>query len=299
MTTDQLRSFLAVAEHLNFTKAAEELHITHPAVSQQIRNLERELDVQLFQRSTRSVRLTDAGRVFLDDARQMVEIAVRAKRRFSGAGEAEVEHLSIGAYSYPCLFQLAPVLERLRASHPSLHPRLHVVPFQHIYRHLYDGNLDVVLAFQEEKNSKIHANYRAFSDVPLVCFCAPSHPLASATRLCLDDLRAWQLVLIAPSRAALSVSRLQGQLLGEHHPADCYICDSAEAAMVLVEAGYGIAILPASLVPPSAAHLVRIALEGVAPVSYGAYYRSLEGNTLVKDFIEQAGAAFADYDWGV
>lgn len=299
MTTDQLRSFLAVAEHLNFTKAAEELHITHPAVSQQIRNLERELDVQLFQRSTRSVRLTDAGRVFIDDARQMVEIAARAKRRFSGVGEAGVEHLSIGAYSYSSLFQMAPVLERLRDNHPLLHPRLHVVPFQHIYRRLYDGNLDVVLAFQEEKNSKIHADYRAFSDVPLVCLCATGHPLASAARLCLDDLRDWQLVLIAPSRAALSVSRLQGQLLGDHHPADCYMCDSAEAATVLVEAGYGIAILPASLVPPNTERLVRIALEGVAPVSYGAYYRSLEGNTLLKDFVEQASDVFAGYDWNV
>ena len=55
MNTYQLRCFLAVAEYLNFTKAAEHLHVTHPAVSQQIRNLEKELNTTLFERSTRSV----------------------------------------------------------------------------------------------------------------------------------------------------------------------------------------------------------------------------------------------------
>ena len=83
MNTYQLRCFLAVAEYLNFTKAAEHLHVTHPAVSQQIRNLEKELSTTLFERSTRSVKLTASGRIFLGDARQMLEISERAKRRFN------------------------------------------------------------------------------------------------------------------------------------------------------------------------------------------------------------------------
>lgn len=72
MNTFQISCFLAVAEHLNFARAAEQLHVTQPAVTQQIHSLEKELGVSLFARTTRSVRLTQEGRLFLQDARAAV-----------------------------------------------------------------------------------------------------------------------------------------------------------------------------------------------------------------------------------
>ena len=95
MNTFQLSCFLAVAEHLNFARAAEQLHVTHPAVSQQIQTLEKELNVQLFQRTTRSVKLTEEGKTFLHDARQIVEISERAKKRFDSAMPREIETLAL------------------------------------------------------------------------------------------------------------------------------------------------------------------------------------------------------------
>ena len=71
MNTAQLQCFLTVADTLNFARAAQQLHITQPAVTQQIHALEKELGVQLFHRTTHSVRLTDEGMVFLGDARQI------------------------------------------------------------------------------------------------------------------------------------------------------------------------------------------------------------------------------------
>ena len=70
MNTFQLSCFLAVAEHLNFARAAEELHVTQPAVTQQIHSLEKELGATLFQRTTRKVSLTAEGLAFLSDAQQ-------------------------------------------------------------------------------------------------------------------------------------------------------------------------------------------------------------------------------------
>ena len=64
MNTFQLSCFLAVSEYLNFAQAAQALHVTHPAVSQQIKSLEKELGARLFERTTRSVRLTEEGKVF-------------------------------------------------------------------------------------------------------------------------------------------------------------------------------------------------------------------------------------------
>lgn len=80
MNTTQLICFLTVAETLNFARAAEQLHVTQPAVTQQIHSLETELNLQLFRRTTRTVELTQDGLIFLGDAKAMVEIFERAKK---------------------------------------------------------------------------------------------------------------------------------------------------------------------------------------------------------------------------
>ena len=82
MNTFQLTCFLAVAETLSFARAAEQLHVTQPAVTQQIKSLEKELNVKLFRRNTRTVRMTMAGSAFLEDARHIVSLSRRAVKRF-------------------------------------------------------------------------------------------------------------------------------------------------------------------------------------------------------------------------
>ena len=119
MNTFQLSCFMAVAEYLNFTQAAEKLHVTHPAVSQQIQSLEKELNVKLFQRTTRTVRLTEEGKAFLQDAQQIVDLSERAKKRLSSAIEGTIETLAIGCYNFPCMFLLSDTLEMLQPSAPS------------------------------------------------------------------------------------------------------------------------------------------------------------------------------------
>ena len=90
MNTFQLVCFLTIAEHLSFTKAAELLHVTQPAVGQQIQSLEKELGVKLFTRTTRSVKLTKEGKSFLGDAAQIVNISERAKKRFASTSSKEI-----------------------------------------------------------------------------------------------------------------------------------------------------------------------------------------------------------------
>lgn len=75
MNTSQIQCFLTIADTLNFARAAEQLHITQPAVTQQLHALEKELGVRLFHRSTHSVRLTDEGMLFLPDARQIAAVS--------------------------------------------------------------------------------------------------------------------------------------------------------------------------------------------------------------------------------
>jgi DNA-binding transcriptional LysR family regulator len=81
MNTEQLICFLAAADSLSFAKAARQLHVTQPAVTYQIKNLEAELGVLLFVRTTRCVTLTRAGQIFLEDARRILDLEEAAKSR--------------------------------------------------------------------------------------------------------------------------------------------------------------------------------------------------------------------------
>lgn len=287
MNTFQLSCFLAVAEYLNFAQAAKQLHVTHPAVSQQIQSLEKELNVKLFQRTTRSVKLTDEGKVFLWDAKQIVAISDRAKKRFDGVAGGNIETLSIGCYNFPCMFLLADTLETLRTIRPELHPRLQEIPFQHIYRMLEEGDLDAVVGFKESANVKINALYKEVAKVPMVCICSGSHSLAGQKELRLCDIKEERLVLFVPPKGMLSIAQTQGQLMGERPPSEFYFCESAEAITVLVKAGYGISVLPDFLVPDTPL-ISRIPLKDADPVSFGIYYKSVQGNPTLKAFIKCA-----------
>lgn len=292
MNTFQLSCFLTVAEYLNFTQAARSLHVTHPAITQQIQSLEKELNVKLFHRTTRSVKLTEEGQTFLNDAQQMVAISERAKKRFASTMPRNVETLAIGCYNYPCVFLLSDTLEILRDTRPDLHPRLQVVPFQHIYRMLEEGDLDAVIGFRENTHVKINAQYREIAKVPLVCLCSHKHPLTSRAEVSLEELKEEKLVLFVPAKATIPIAQMQGQLMGDRPPSEFYFCESAEAITVLVTAGYGISVLPAFLVPDSPL-LAKIPLAQSEPVSFGVYYKSLQGNPTLKAFIQSAKDYFA------
>jgi DNA-binding transcriptional LysR family regulator len=115
-----LRYFIAVAEELNFSRAAERMHMAQPPLSAAIRQLERDLGVDLFVRTTREVKLTDAGRAFLQGARRTLTDAERAAEDAKRAAAGELGQLRI-AYSWSTRFETLPVLGRaFRASHPDV-----------------------------------------------------------------------------------------------------------------------------------------------------------------------------------
>ena len=179
----------------------------------------------------------------------------------------------------------------LRQSHPTLHPRLHVILFQHIFRRLDDGDLDAVIAFRE--TARNHATYKELTKAPLVCLCTMDHPLANAASITLDQLRDTPLVSITPPHASMAILSIQGSLMGERPSSDIYFCDSVEATTTLVSAGYGIAVLP-ELLAPNHAPLVKVPISDTEPISFGIYYRSLAEKPMLAAFIQEMSAHFND-----
>ena len=181
MNTMQLACFLAVAETLSFARAAEQLHVTQPAVTQQIHSLESELNTQLFRRTTRTVELTQAGLIFLGDAKLMLEISERARLRAEHAVEDLRQPFVIGCHADADVFRLAKPLRRMAGRFPDLYPVFQVVPFRHLYQRLLEETVDVVVAFREGGLRK-SIRYRELARPGLVALVDPGHPLAGAGR---------------------------------------------------------------------------------------------------------------------
>lgn len=292
MNTFQLSCFLAVAEYLNFAQAAQALHVTHPAVSQQIKSLEKELGAPLFVRTTRSVSLTEEGKAFLPDAQQIVTLSQRAAKRFGTGLDKPIEMLTIGCYSSACMILLADALEQLRSMRPALHPNLQTIPFRHIYQRLESGDLDAVVGFREAPDTKINAFFKELSKSSIVCVCARNHALAGVKEICMEDLKKEKLVLFMPPKGMVPIMRLQGELMGNRPPSEFYFCESTESIIVLVMAGYGISVLPDFLVPDDPT-LAKIPLKDTEPMPFGIYYQSLQGKPGLKAFIQCAKEDFA------
>jgi DNA-binding transcriptional LysR family regulator len=172
-----LRYFLVLSEELHFRRAAERLHIAQPPLSQAIQKLEQELGVVLLERTSRSVGLTDAGRVFAAEARKVladVHHAIAEARRAGGAGS----DVRVGFTPYLPIAQLLPFLTRLSASDPSTRPEVIHLSTVELVRRLLDGELEFAV-FPRITNSAALEMEALFPGEPLVAYVASDHRLAS------------------------------------------------------------------------------------------------------------------------
>ena len=176
LNTTQLECFMAVADFLNFSRAAEHLRITQPAVSHQVKTLEDELGGQLFSRTSKSVRLTQAGHMFLQYAGQMLKLARISQVQVKRCQAAQPTRLETGCRSAADLQLIRPALDRLRQEAPGILPLLRLYPFSALDNLMADGEIQLLFAFQE--NAPKNSVYRELVRCPVVCVCREDHPLA-------------------------------------------------------------------------------------------------------------------------
>ena len=133
MELRHLRYFVAVAEDLNFTHAAARLHLAQPALSSQIKDLEEEFQVELFERGRRGVQLTRAGKLFFSRARSILEQASRAAEETRNAAGLLTGTLTVGYPSGLHLSHLVPALELFRKEYPQVAlDYFHALPAQQL-----------------------------------------------------------------------------------------------------------------------------------------------------------------------
>lgn len=259
----QLEHFLAVVEERTFTRAAERVCRTQPAVSQSIKKLEEEVGTPLFARDVHEVSLTEAGKVLADHARRMVALRNEAMRQVAELKSLKAGTLAIAAHEAAAVYLLPSALRMYVQRFPDIkvgiyRSRLEEIPRQVMDREVDLGFVKEVPAFHELEWVEVHSD-------EMVCIASPRHPLAGRDVVTVKDVSSEQFVLHhLCSATAEKILRLF-----EQHSARCRVVAelwSFENIKGFVQEEVGLAIVPGITVRQELANrtLARIPLQELA-----------------------------------
>jgi DNA-binding transcriptional LysR family regulator len=232
----QLRYFVAVAEELHFGRAAARLGMAQPPLSRAIRGLERQLGVVLFERTTRQVRLTEAGEVLLRDARSALEAVAAAARRTREAGRP-APRLRVALKADVDGGLLPRILDAYCADEAALPPELVLGRFGEQPQALREGRADVALLLCPFDDRGLDSE--PLLTEPLLAALAAADPLAARTRLCLADLADRRLPGGSPAS--------QGPPAGPRQAGQAPPASNLSEIFSLVETGSVVFFAPASV----------------------------------------------------
>lgn len=289
MELRHLRYFIAVAEELHFGRAAERLGISQPPLSQQIQALEEEIGARLFERTNRRVELTDAGRLFLDESRQVlaqVDKAVLLARR---AHLGELGELKIGfTSSAPFTSTIPSSIHAFRKAYPDVHLDLQEMSSRQVLKALLEEGLQVGVIRPLALPDAVH--WVELFREPLVAVLRADHPLAAGSEdgLAIAALAEEPFVFFPRSYG----TGLYDQVIALTRQAGFSprIAQEASEAMTiigLVSAGLGVSILPASFRRTRVDGVVyRTLSDPEATTAVWLVRRQNEGSPLALSFID-------------
>ncbi|KAF0595931.1 LysR family transcriptional regulator [Pseudomonas aeruginosa] len=289
MELRHLRYFIAVAEELHFGRAAERLGISQPPLSQQIQALEEEIGARLFERTNRRVELTDAGRLFLDESRQVlaqVDKAVLLARR---AHLGELGELKIGfTSSAPFTSTIPSSIYAFRKAYPDVHLDLQEMSSRQVLKALLEESLQVGVIRPLALPDAVH--WVELFREPLVAVLRADHPLAAGSEdgLAIAALAEEPFVFFPRSYG----TGLYDQVIALTRQAGFSprIAQEASEAMTiigLVSAGLGVSILPASFRRTRVDGVVyRTLSDPEATTAVWLVRRQNEGSPLALSFID-------------
>jgi DNA-binding transcriptional LysR family regulator len=267
MELRHLRAFATLAEEQHFGRAAARLHIAQPALSQQIKQLERELGVGLVTRTTRRVELTEAGIRFAEHARAVLGAAGRAVADMARVAAGEAGRVSVG-FIGTATYDLLPVAAReIRAELPGIRLELHG---ELLSPALLDGLLDGVydlVVLRPDGTGRPEVRERVLRSERLIAVLPDRHPLARRPEIDLAELRDEPFVMhFSGHRSSMHEHVLAACAEAGFRPPGIIEVGETATLVVFVAAGLGVALVPEPV--------RSLALEGVA-------YVALTGDTTV------------------
>ena len=239
VTLRQLAVFASVAKHSSFARAAEELHLSQPAISMQIKELEAAVELPLFERSGRAVRLTMPGEYFLVYARRILATLKEAGDAMAKLRKVQGGRITIGMLSTAEYF-LPRLVAHFRSQHPAVEMRLAVGNREELSRMLHDNEVD--LAVMGSPPRELDTRAEPFAAHPLGVIASPEHPLARRREIAPKALEGEPFIFREPgsgTRAAME------RFFRDHHVAPAPIMEmtSNETIKQAVIANMGLAFV--------------------------------------------------------
>jgi len=242
MELRQLETFVCVARRRSFTRAAEELHLTQPAVTRQIAALEAELKTPLFDRLGKSVPLTAAGEMLLRYAGQILRLTADAREAVAEVGLGASGRLAVGASTTLATYVLPRVLTRFRAAHPGVEVLIRTGVSAHITGLVLSGGVDLGLVTNEEPTESALV-LEPLGEYETVLVLAPEHALVARELVTASELVGQPLLLM---EAGTNLRHYVDELFASTGVvlAPTMELDSVETIKRMVEVGLGISLLP-------------------------------------------------------
>jgi DNA-binding transcriptional LysR family regulator len=243
-----LEHFVAVAEERNFTRAARRLHLVQSALSVSIRALERDLHVTLFERTTREVRLTDAGRILLPEARRTLDAAAGAQAAVAGAQAGLRGTLRLGMMQVISVVDVGALIARFHRERPlvDIQPTTAAGGSAQLVTDVRRGALDAAFVAASGTDQPGLTATRLVSE-PVLLGCLPDHPLARRASISIGELADEPFVDFTPGWGTRTIADQLFARAGVERSIGIEVPDGSVHA-ALVRAGLGLAILPQSMI---------------------------------------------------
>lgn len=244
MTIAQMKYFITVAKCQSFTKAAEILFVTQPALSRQVNAMEKELNMQLFIRTTRQVKLTPPARILLQEFEKICDsynLAVaNARNSFQGlSGD-----LNIGILEGTYMGDLFPgILTYLSEHYPNIKINLHNYSFKMLIQKLYQEELDIIFTLFFDVKDREMLEYQVIEQTRDHVVVHKDHPMADAGKAQLSDFSEDILLMVSPEDSMESPRLILDACETAGFTPRVRFASSLSEEMLLVEAGVGICIL--------------------------------------------------------
>ncbi len=291
MELRHLRYFVAVAEELNFRRAAERLRIAQPALSSQIKDLEFDVGTRLLDRDTGGVRLTDAGAAFLEEARLIVAHAQHAAGIAREAAKGRRGRLTVG-YFAPIFMGLMPEsLKRYREQYPDVEVVLVEMPIVDQLAALETGAVQIAFTVGGSRLLPPHVKGVLLARSPIRVVMHRGHRLARAKRISLVDLQEEHLLCFSARKGAVPV---QAEIMRRAFAArglemkSLRQIDGVEAFRATLESGLGLSLIAESGSLSQSEYLILRPLKESGPdlfVELHALWRSDQESQLVANFV--------------
>jgi DNA-binding transcriptional LysR family regulator len=248
MELRHLRYFVAVAETENVSRAALKLHVSQPGVSRQIRDLENEIGFQLFERSAKSLKLTNAGKSFLTEARAVLQRAEDAVKTARAIATGAVGELHVGYAPSPTARILPPTLRAFQEASPNVRVKLHDYSTEEMIGGLRAGKLQIAFLVRPIAGMLRGLNFEVILRDPIFMAVAPKHPLARRRSVSLAEVVREPLAIY--SRAEYPEAHEDLMAMFAHSKGKPRIAEEHDGVASLiagVESGAGVALVAESI----------------------------------------------------